>query len=204
MRILFCNIGWMEDYKGLQSGASIKGGGAYVEKEGRGHEVCNFCDHGALVYGYVQTPGKNLDIERIAGHDADFVGGVLIVWTAPVGGQAPAVVVGWYKDATVFRTLSEIRQRAAGARGKTGWTAIDSGRSAKTRCCFQSTPGTHEIPKHKKGLMGQSNIWYADTTEGQPVVESVLALVNGTSRPPATRRGKTDPGAQCERGESGG
>ena len=41
--------------------------------------------------------------------------------------------------------------------------------------------------------MGQSNIWYADTAEGQPVVESVLALVNGTSRPPATRRGKTDP-----------
>ena len=45
MRILFCNIGWMEGYRGLQTGASIKGGGAFVVKEGHGLEVCNFDDH---------------------------------------------------------------------------------------------------------------------------------------------------------------
>ena len=192
MRILFCNIGWMEDYKGLQSGASIKGGGAYVEKEGRGHEVCNFCDHGTLVYGYVQTPGKNLDIERIAGHDADSVGGVLIVWTAPVGGQAPAVVVGWYKDATVFRTYRKFDSvpPVHEANGLDGYRFRTKRENA---VLLPIDSRTHEIPKHKKGLMGQSNIWYADTAEGQPVVESVLALVNGTSRPLATRRGKTDP-----------
>ena len=49
------------------------------------------------------------------------------------------------------------------------------------------------IPKHKKGLMGQANIWYADTPEAEPVVAGVRALVNGTARTAVRRRGKSDP-----------
>lgn len=42
MRILFCNIGWMENYRGLLEGDKIKGGGAYVKENNRGFETCNF------------------------------------------------------------------------------------------------------------------------------------------------------------------
>ena len=192
MKILFCNIGWMELYRGQQTGASIKGGGAFVEKEGRGHEVCNFSDHDGFVYGYVEPPGKNLDIRRIAGYESDFVDGVLIVWTAPLNGRAPAVVVGWYKDATVYHAFRKFdrvppvyeENRVNGYRFKV---------KRENAVLLPVDSRTHEIPKHQKGLMGQSNIWYADTPEGKPIVKSVLALVNGTSRPQLTTRGMTDP-----------
>ena len=192
MNILFCNIGWMDEYKGLQAGASIKGGGAHVEKEGHGHEVCNFCDHGGFVYGYVKSPGRNLDIKRIAGHDSDSVEGVLIVWTAPVSGRAPAVVVGWYKDATVFRSY----QRYDSAPPVHEENGVDGYRfrvESENAVLLPVDTRTHVIPKHKKGLMGEANIWYADTPEARPIVRGVRALVNGTSRRPAPRRGKTDP-----------
>lgn len=192
MKILFCNIGWMELYRGQQGGASIKGGGAHVEKQGHGVEVCNFCDHEGFVYGYVKTPGKKLDMMRIAGDDSASIDDVLIVWTAPAGGRAPAVVVGWYKNATVFRTWRKFDNVPPVHRQN----GVDGYRFRARRDNATLLPvdsRTHEIPKHKKGLMGQSNIWYADTPEAKPVVKGVLALVNGTSRPPAAKREKTDP-----------
>ena len=192
MNILFCNVGWMERYRGQQTGASIKGGGAFVEREGRGHEVCNFYDHEGFVYGYVESPGKNLDIKRIAGHESDFVDGVLIVWTAPLNGQAPAVVVGWYKDATVYRAFRKF-DRVPPVHKKNLVNGYRFKVKRENTVLLPVDSRTHEIPKHQKGLMGQANIWYADTPEGKPVVKSVLALVNGAPRPPAAKRGKTDP-----------
>lgn len=62
-----------------------------------------------MVYGYVQPPNAGakadqgqINIDRLGGAGADSVDGVLVVWTArrPKGGT---VVVGWYKDATVYR-----------------------------------------------------------------------------------------------------
>ena len=65
MRVLFCNVGWMEFYRGLSRGDAIKGGGSFVETEERGGEVCNFEPHGGFVYGYVRPPGKTIDTKRI-------------------------------------------------------------------------------------------------------------------------------------------
>lgn len=55
MTILFCKIGWMENYCGQTANDQIQGGGSYVKEHGIGHEVCNFepnPDDGCL-YGYV-------------------------------------------------------------------------------------------------------------------------------------------------------
>ena len=192
MNILFCNIGWMELYRGQQTGASIKGGGAFVEKEGRGHEVCNFSEHNGFVYGYVETPGTNLDIGRIVGHESDVAEGVLIVWTAPLNGRAPAVVVGWYKDATVYRAFQKF-DRVPPIHEENQVIGYRFRVKRENAVLLPVDSRTHEIPKHQKGLMGQANIWYGDTPEGKSVVKSVLALVDGTSRPLAGKRGKTDP-----------
>ena len=53
MRILFCNIGWMEKYQGLTDNDQISGG-SFVSEKGMGHEVCNFHSTNERVYGYVQ------------------------------------------------------------------------------------------------------------------------------------------------------
>ena len=117
--MIFFNIGWMEFYKGQSAKDQIQGGGSYVQEEGMGHEVCNFAAHRGTVYGYVQPPKAKgqpgegqIRIERIGGDQADFVTNVLVVWTAtrPEGGT---VVVGWYKNATVYRYYQEFHNTPA-------------------------------------------------------------------------------------------
>jgi hypothetical protein len=55
--VLFCNIGWMNRYEGLDGKPDkIVGGGRFVTETGHGHEACNFvaCRDG-YVYGHVET-----------------------------------------------------------------------------------------------------------------------------------------------------
>ena len=106
MAILFCNIGWMEYYQGLRNGDNILKGGKYPVKTGKGHEVCNFAKYKNECYGAFQAPGVEIDIQRIGAIPGDEqIEGVTVVWTAsrPQGGT---VIVGWYKNATVFRKYS--------------------------------------------------------------------------------------------------
>jgi len=109
--MIFLRIGWMDHYQGLNSGDNIKGGGAFVAQHGFGHEIFNFRPWNGHVYGYVQPTGaahnaesdRTINIDRLgAGKDDTSISGVLAVWAAtrPQGGT---VIVGWYKNATVFR-----------------------------------------------------------------------------------------------------
>jgi len=176
--LLFCNVGWMERYQGLQSGDQIVGGGAYVKEEGRGHEICNFSSHNNVFYGYVQPPGQQINIERIGANSADdSVSDVTVIWTAtrPTGGTA---VIGWYKDATVFRNYQSflkapsIQQR----NGVDGYWIKAPSDQAKL---LQVDERTCEIPRQVKGGMGQANIWYADSPESAVIVERVMDFIKG-------------------------
>ena len=178
MRILFCNVGWMELYQGLKKGDQIIGGGSYVKDEGRGHEVCNFAPNRNVLYGYVQPRGAQIDIDRIGAEPYDdFVSGVTVVWTAtrPTGGTS---VIGWYKDATVFRDYQKFSNRPAVHRenGIDGYWITASLNNAKL---LPVDERILEIPRQVKGGMGQSNVWYADKPESVPIVKKVLQLVGG-------------------------
>jgi 5-methylcytosine-specific restriction protein A len=108
MAILFCNVGWMEKYNGIKDD-SIERGGSYNRNE-TGHEVCNFSSIRGRVYGYVQPTGQ-IKIEKIgADKEDESISGVTVVWTAgpKIGGTA---VVGWYKNATVYREYQPLLTR---------------------------------------------------------------------------------------------
>ncbi len=188
VKLLFFNVGWMERYQGLQAGDEIVGGGSYVKTEGRGNEVCNFAEVNGTLYGYVQPPGWQIDIGRLGAQpNDDEVSGITVVWTAtrPTGGTA---VIGWYKDATVFRSYQKF-SRASKLHRKNGvdgyWvsTAAGSGNllSVDERTC--------EIPRQVKGGMGQSNVWYADSPQSAEIVARVEALINGKRSTVASRKG---------------
>ena len=112
--LLFCNIGWMSRYEGLVGKPDkIVGGGSYVKTEEKGGEVCNFLAcRDRYVYGYVETlrgkRDRKIRMTYLGGDsDAREMGGIDVVWTAtnPDGGGRK--VVGWYKNATVFRDRQE-------------------------------------------------------------------------------------------------
>ena len=83
MRILFCNIAWMERYDGNEDGTDKPhGGGAYVELTGDAHEKYNFTPEELILskndevdeycLGFVETKSTNgttvnqLNIEKIS------------------------------------------------------------------------------------------------------------------------------------------
>jgi hypothetical protein len=98
----------MSRYEGLKGQPDkIKNGGSWIAEHGSGGEVCNFAiAQDGYVYGYVETLKRDKDrkirIEAIGGTGAS-VTGVDVIWTAtdPIGGGRK--VVGWYRNATVFR-----------------------------------------------------------------------------------------------------
>lgn len=192
MTLLFCNIGWMDHYQGLGAGDIIRGGGAYVKEKGRGDEMCNFTVVGGVVHGYVQPPGQEIDIDRIGANPSDdSISGITVVWTAtrPTGGTA---VIGWYKNATIFRRYQKIGagHKTHTRNGISGFWVRARSKDAKLLTVDERTC---EIPRQVKGGMGQSNIWYADAPESISVVRRVTRLVNGKrpSKPIRTSRPKT-------------
>lgn len=107
-RIVFCGIGWMGRYRGLSGQPDkIVGGGRYVKENETGHEVCNFlrCADGN-VYGHVETIRGEVDrqihIEKWGGNGGSLTG-VDIVWMATHPQDGGRRVVGWYRDAMIFR-----------------------------------------------------------------------------------------------------
>ena len=132
LRILFCNIAWMNYYKGIVPGKDEpKGGGSYVNENLDAHEKYNFdvvplskeagYPEGEYCLGFVETKSTNgetrnqLKIEKIDGCEAckneTQVDDVLVVYCAlyPDAIEKETYVVGWYKHATVYRNYEVIR-----------------------------------------------------------------------------------------------
>ena len=177
-RIFFCNIGWMKNYQGTKNGESIIHGGEFIKTEGRGHEVCNFLPVLGEVFGYVRTPGKQISLDRLgAGKSATFLEDVTVVWLAgPKGGGT--FIVGWYKNATVYRNFQYFSQPPHGHEAEKihgYWIKAP----AKSVTLLQEEDRNYPIKRRIKGSLGRSNIWYADKQESQDIARQVLGFIEG-------------------------
>jgi len=185
VRMIFLRVGWMDRYRGISSGDSISGGGAYVEQERFGHELFNFLDFRGHMYGYVQPPRvrdgewdqARIDVTRLGASPTDTsLPGVLAVWvaTAPSGG---GFVVGWYRDATVFRDHQPmpVGSKRVHEDKTCGYhVRADSANAVLLKPDERVFP-VPQKKKGKKGTFGQSNIWYAgDRTENKKFRERLL------------------------------
>ena len=95
-KMIFLNVGSMSKYSGP---GKIIGGGKAVALQGYGHEMLNFKPFAGRMYGTAVTPGYgDIKLEKLgAAKGSDFVDGVLVVW------GAKSKIVGWYRNARVFR-----------------------------------------------------------------------------------------------------
>ena len=178
MPLLFCNVGWMKHYDGIDND-SIERGGKYNEHS-VGHEVCNFSDNSGTLYGYVQPTG-NINLEKLgATKNAESVTDVTVVWTAgPVSGGT--VVVGWYKDATVYREPQKIPKPSALQR-KNGVQTYRIKAATHNAVLLPVAERDLMIPRGVKGGIGQSNVWFAGQGESKSIVERVLKLISHQTR----------------------
>jgi len=174
--MVFFNVGWMSNYRGI-FGDKIHGGGSFVKEKGFGHEIFNYLPENGNMYGYVQPvlPHNTINIERLGSeNNSDSVKDILIVWTSnsPKGGT---YIIGWYDNATVYRRKQRPNQNT---------NRIHNGEvfkffaKAKATDCFllPIDARTFEIPRGKGG-MGQSNVWYADQGEHDDFKNQVRSFI---------------------------
>lgn len=170
-KLLFLNIGWMSKYQGL-TGDTIRGGGAYVSEHGFGHELMNFQAFKGRMYGFAQVPKSSIKIEKLgASTGASSVHGVLVIWVAS------SRIVGWYKNATIFRNVQQ--------------PPVNSGRihkghpigynvTAAVSDCKLLDPDARLFPipraQRRSGGMGRYS-WYAEGAENERIRKDVLAYV---------------------------
>lgn len=176
MTLIFLNIGWMNKYNGI-AGDSLERGGKY-NKYSIGHEVCNFTNNRGTLYGYVQPVGESIKIEKLgASKQDDQISNVTVVWTAgPKNGGT--VVIGWYREATVYRNLQRI-ENPNKLQKNNGVTSFRVSASAEKAILLPVEQRDLIIPRAVKGGIGQSNVWFADSKESQHLVEKVMALIDG-------------------------
>lgn len=179
--LLVFRVGYMETYDGE---GDISGGGAYVEEHGTGGEMWNFRAEGGRCYGFVMTKSfAGIDLRRIdpsrtwsPNHELPGVD-IIFIARRPEGGQ---VVVGWYRDATVFHKSYRGRR----GRKKMGdWEGLNylCEVDANQATLLPKDQRTFLVPQGVKGFPGQSNVWYPDN----PSFEAQLRQLIGTRKQPA-------------------
>jgi hypothetical protein len=162
-RVLFARVGWMRFYNGPVPGDERPVGGGRYNKSDIGHEVYNFRDTGARLYGYFEPTmsSRLVALERIdsSAADADELNRVLVIFVArrPQGGQ---VIVGWYRDAKLLRA------RTLRSPGKpAGYGHFCS--AGRHNCILLPNENRSvEIPSGAGG-MGQSNVCYPLAANGE-------------------------------------
>lgn len=170
MKVLFARIGFMKFYKGPKPGDEKPvGGGSYNSTE-VGHEAYNFLSIDGHRYGYFQphmTPPYDINIKRIDPNcDADQIDNVLVIWFATNPIAKGQVVVGWYKNATVFRSIQS--PTSLPQRGNYNYNII-----AKAKDCTllpiskRKYPVGHDTASTKEGNPGQANAFYTLDEKGQ-------------------------------------
>ena len=111
MPMVLFNVGWMKDYRGQTSDDPIIGGGSDDHKL----EVENFLPLHGGYYGFGQN--TSLKLHRIVQgveDDAEYLDDVTVVFVATRPEKGGGVVVGWYRNARVWR---EHRQRPSPGHG---------------------------------------------------------------------------------------
>lgn len=174
MHMIFCNIGWMNEYKGDHEGDQLKNGGSY-NKSDTGAETCNFLAIGEEVYGYVRASGASIVKALSNDVNADQVDNVLVIWTAtPEGGGSS--VVGWYRNATIHGDMQKIPKPTEKHRLNHVTQFLIS---AKKEDVFLLPPEERPkiIPRGKEGGFGTSQVWYAKSKLGESTKIKVVNLM---------------------------
>ena len=168
--LLIFRIGWMDTYQGIDK---IHGGGSYVAEHGEGGEMWNFREEGGRYYGYVMTKNfAGVDLSRIMpdekweeGDESSDID-IAFISTSPEP-NVGQVVIGWYKNATVFH--KEYRKRR-GSKKHGDWDNIDylCEVSAENGTLLKVPDRTFQVPRGK-GFPGQSNVWYENDKNAEIV-----------------------------------
>jgi hypothetical protein len=179
MKVLFCHISWMKFYDGGEDDRS-SGGGSHTDAGNLGGEKNNFRPHKNQMFGYIETrKNSQIHIENLgAGKTDECIENILVVWTAlnpKIGG---VYIIGWYKNASVYRNGQDLKIKAINEKDRYYHATTDANSSK----LLTPDERVFRIPRATKSNsgMGQSHVWYAKNN--LKLVQNVLDYI---------RKGKT-------------
>lgn len=182
LRVLFCNIAYMQFYDNRIYDNPVNGG-AYVQKHNDAYEKFNFqeCEDG-YYRGFVETKHNKgyeegnktntfnqIHIERIDPNykNSDYIDDVLVVFCAkPKNGST--VIVGWYKNAKVYRHRPDYNGRIFNLEARVQDSTLLAEEDRK-----------FVFPRAKKGIFGfgQSNVRYPNYEEHGDFIRDVIRYI---------------------------
>ena len=160
--VLFARIGWMEYYQGKRDDdARPMGGGEYnYDPANLGNEAYNFKPTKGKVYGFLST--SRINLKRIVpGASGHYLADVLVVFVAIDRGKRGQQVVGWYRNATVYRD----RVRDQTAERHNFDYCVET--ASKYAVLVPSALRQCSVPVGK-GAIGQANVCYVFEKNGTP------------------------------------
>lgn len=182
MKVIFCNIAWMEYYSGVRDSDQPEGGGKWIKEKIHLEECHNFDFHEDKSYhGYIYTKeskSKNseLKIENIKGvaESDEQANEVTVIWVAKDPFQNKTNIIGWYKNAIVYRNCKfDENQNKYNVVAKS------------EDCVLLPINKRHKIvPKvGKNGYsygMTQANIWYGKSEDknSQIYIKNMMEYIN--------------------------
>jgi hypothetical protein len=172
-RVLFARVGWMKNYAGPQPGDERPKGGGGHNKKNVGHELFNFAEFGAHLYGFARAKNGRVNLTRIdlTARAAGKLDDVLVIFVARQH------IIGWYRNATVYATTrpkfpasvaKEMlrRLKQSGTKGfKLGGYSFEA--AVENVTLLPTYERIREIPGNVKGGFGQSNICYFSRRDGK-------------------------------------
>jgi hypothetical protein len=192
-RVLFARIGWMTYYSGLDDERPI-GGGSY-NKNRYGGEAFNFRTiHKTQLHGFFKAPGRDdnnrgvTNLDRIApGITDDQLTEVLVIFVAPDrfadDREKRLKVIGWYKNATVFRVLQKlptVHMWTLDERGNRKEVFYNVSGRTEDAILLPTNRRTESVPRGRSGI-GQSNVRYLYDEHGvleeKPWMRNIIEYV---------------------------
>ncbi len=163
-QMLVLHVVRLDFYRGLDDGFYAKGFD-WPSANDRAGELFNFKPYKGRCYGYVETGGKRLTIEKLgASRGSDRVENVLVVWTSPeLGEKGGDTIVGWYKNATVHREYQKPTGPMANARSQDGNVCNYIVEAHEDDCTLLLPEDRWLKYPRGKGLPGQKPMYYPGT-----------------------------------------
>ncbi|MEJ1118084.1 DUF3883 domain-containing protein [Phyllobacterium sp. CCNWLW109] len=165
--MVFFNIGWMKKYAGAAQDDPTRGRHGYLVGRTHGAESFNFAPKRGKVFGYRPGFGRKVNINELgAATKDDHISGVLVVWIAMEPTSKKAFIVGWYRNATVYRSA----QPSTTLKGNIH-PGMDISYTAETEALLATLlpePNRDfwvQSNKTMDGGFGQSIVWYGRDDE---------------------------------------